>query len=75
MTKLELWRSRRKMSIQELADKSGVNRATVSRIERRVSKPYGQTLGKLAEVLQVDPSELVEVEQLTPPGELLAALI
>ena len=63
MTRLKLWRMRRKMSIQDLADKSGVNRATISRIERGVNRPYGQTLGKLAEALDVDPAELIDVEE------------
>lgn len=66
LTKLELWRMRRAMSIQDLADKSGVNRATINRIETNRVNPSGRTLGKLAQALSVDPTELLEGEQAQP---------
>jgi len=71
MIKLKVWRTRKKMSIQELADKSGVDRATISRIEHGRSKPYGQTLGKLAEALEVDATELMEEDKTTEPDHRL----
>lgn len=60
MTKLEHWRIRRKLSIKDLSDQSGVNRATITRIEHGNVNPSGKTLGRLAETLEVDPVELLE---------------
>jgi len=69
MTKLENWRIKRLMSIQDLADISGINRATISRIERGVSQPFGKTLGKLSQALNVEPVDLID----RPDNEEIAA--
>jgi len=72
MNKIELWRTRRAMSIKDLAAASGINRATINRIEHGKVKPSGKTLGKLAEVLNVDALELFEPDEETetpPPAE------
>lgn len=52
----------RALSQQELADESGVGRATISRVERGESGAHGRTLRRLAGVLDVDVSELVRIE-------------
>jgi transcriptional regulator with XRE-family HTH domain len=58
--RLKELRKLRAFSQQELADESGIGRATVSRIERGETGAHGRTLRKLAEVLRVDVSELVK---------------
>ena len=60
MQRLKELRKLRAFSQQELADASGIGRATISRIERGETGAHGRTLRKLAEVLRVDVSELVK---------------
>ena len=62
MERLRTLRRLRAMSQEELAEESGVGRATVSRIERGETGAHGKTLRKLARALGVDVSELVTVE-------------
>ena len=50
------------MSQEELAEESGVGRATISRIERGETGAHGRTLRKLAAALSVGVEELVRVE-------------
>ncbi|MGI8540787.1 MAG: helix-turn-helix domain-containing protein [Rubrobacteraceae bacterium] len=59
MERLKELRKLRALSQQELADVSGIGRATVSRIERGEMGAHGRTLRRLAEALKVDVSELV----------------
>ncbi len=59
MERLKELRKLRALSQQELADVSGIGRATVSRIERGETGAHGRTLRRLAEALKVDVSELV----------------
>ncbi len=60
MQRLKELRKLRAFSQQELADVSGIGRATISRIERGETGAHGRTLRKLAEVFGVDVSELVK---------------
>lgn len=50
------------LSQEELAQKTGVGVATIIRIERDQlkSEPHFSTLRKLAQVLEVDPRDLLE---------------
>ena len=57
--RLKTLRQLRAMSQEELAEESGVGRATVSRIERGETGAHGKTLRKLAKALGVKVSELV----------------
>ncbi len=59
MERLKELRKLRAFSQQELADVSGIGRATISRIERGETGAHGRTLRKLAGVLKVNVSELV----------------
>jgi len=59
--RLRTLRRLRAMSQEELAEESGVGRATISRIERGETGAHGKTLRKLAKTLSVDVSELVAV--------------
>jgi transcriptional regulator with XRE-family HTH domain len=60
--RLKSLRRLRAMSQEELAEESGVGRATISRIERGESGAHGRTLRRLAAALGVDVAELVQLE-------------
>lgn len=57
--KLRALRNRRVLTLRELAEKAGVSKDTVSRIERE-GTAYPATIRKLAAALNVDPGELVK---------------
>lgn len=59
MAKLKELRKTRVMSLGELAQKSGVHRNTVARIEKG-EEAYPATIRKIARALNVEPSELVK---------------
>lgn len=52
-------RTERKLTLDQLAAKSGVSRAAISKIERGDSTASTSTLGKLAEALDLSISQLV----------------
>ena len=58
--KLKDARVQRAMTQEELADKAGVGKNTVNRIERNLTEPHMSTLRKLAGALGVEPAELVK---------------
>jgi transcriptional regulator with XRE-family HTH domain len=58
--KLQRLRSRRLWLIGDLADKSGVHRNTISKLENSRGGAYPETIRKLAEALDVEPTELLE---------------
>jgi transcriptional regulator with XRE-family HTH domain len=60
--RLKALRQLRALSQQELSERSGVGRATISRIERGETGAQGRTLRRLAEALGVGVEELVKVE-------------
>ena len=60
--KLKTLRRLRALSQEELAEESGVGRATISRIERGETGAHGRTLRKLANALGVGVEELVGIE-------------
>jgi transcriptional regulator with XRE-family HTH domain len=60
--RLKALRQLRALSQQELSERSGVGRATISRIERGKTGAQGRTLRRLAETLGVGVEELVKVE-------------
>ncbi len=62
MKRLKNLRQLRAMSQEELAEESGIGRATISRIERGETAAHGRTLRKLASALGVGVEELVKVE-------------
>ena len=55
---LKKLRGQRVLSLTDLAEKSGVNRITIHRIENGKQKAMPRTLRKLAEALQVSVEEL-----------------
>jgi transcriptional regulator with XRE-family HTH domain len=56
---LKRWRTERELTLDQLAAKSGVSRAAISKIERGDSAASTSTLGRLAEALDVSISQLV----------------
>ena len=59
--RLKTLRRLRALSQEELAEESGVGRATISRIERGETGAHGRTLRKLAKALGVGVEELVGI--------------
>ena len=55
---LKRWRMRRAMTQIQLAERCGLSPATIVRIERNQREPQPSTLRKLADALDIDPSEL-----------------
>ncbi len=60
--KVRAARERAFLSKRELAEKAGLDRSTVGRIEDGVTEVYPRTIRKLAEALSVDPASLVPEE-------------
>jgi len=56
-TNLRRIRHQRKLSQEALAHDAGVDRAYMSRVERGVTHVGLEIIGRLAEVLEVDPAE------------------
>lgn len=63
---LEAWRNHRGLSIEGLAEKSGVSPALISLIENAKSGGSPETLEKLARALDCEVGELLDVK---PEGE------
>jgi transcriptional regulator with XRE-family HTH domain len=59
LTRLKLLRERKALTQQALADKAGLNRTTVARLEGGRDQPFPTTVHKLSEALGVEPGELI----------------
>ena len=57
--KLREFRTRRLLTQDELAQKAGVSQSTIANIERDNAEPQFRTIRKLANALDVDPTELL----------------
>lgn len=53
-------RERKYVTQQELAERTGLTEATISRIENGLNQPRISTVRKLADALGVHPDELVD---------------
>lgn len=60
-------RQARDWSLDELADRCGISRATLSRFERAETSPTAQHLGRLASVYGLTISRLMAEVELNPP--------
>ena len=61
--KVRAARERAFLSKSELADRAGLNRNTIGRIEEaRTTEVYPRTIRKIAEALSVDPASLTPQE-------------
>lgn len=58
--KLDIEIARKKLSINELCEKSGLPRTTVGQARRGARNVKPQTIGRLAEALGVDVTEIIE---------------
>ena len=58
-SRLREWRTKRAMSQQELADKAGMTKANISRIELGLQIPRPATVRKLAAALGVSTEDLI----------------
>jgi transcriptional regulator with XRE-family HTH domain len=66
-TNLRRIRTQRKLSQEQLAHDAGVDRAYMSRVERGVTFVGLEIIGKLADVLGVDPAEFFRRPSRTRP--------
>jgi transcriptional regulator with XRE-family HTH domain len=57
--KLRELREDRTLSMQELAERAGVHRHTILRLENNQGGAQPRTIRKLAEALEVEPKELI----------------
>ena len=57
--KLQRLRKRRLWLIGDLADRSGVHRNTISKLENGRGGAYPETIRKLATALDIEPTELI----------------
>ena len=57
--RLKILRIRRALTQQELAEKAGISKTALNRIELSKAEPHMSTLRKLANALDVDPTELL----------------
>jgi transcriptional regulator with XRE-family HTH domain len=62
MARLRELRRRRVLTLEELAQKAGVGRNTVWRLEHGMMGAQPRTIRKLAKALDVEPEELVKTE-------------
>jgi transcriptional regulator with XRE-family HTH domain len=60
MARLRELRRRRVLTLEELAEKAGVGRNTIWRLEHAVMGAQPRTIRKLAKALDVEPEELVK---------------
>ena len=59
LTRLKEYREKRMLTQMELAERSGVSRASIARLETTDTKATPRTARKLAEALGVKPQTLV----------------
>ena len=67
LTRLKDVRQRKALTQQQLADRAGVNRVTIARIEGGKDEPFPTTVRKVADALGVEPEDLLD-----PPTERTA---
>ena len=60
--KLREMRQRRVLSMRELEEASGVSYNTIWRLETDKTEAHPRTIRRIAKALNVDPTELVEVD-------------
>ena len=73
--KIKTLRTSKGLSQEELAQQAGISLRTVQRIENDEAEPRGDTLIRLAAVLNVKPEELAEAEKPEPGNKNHIALL
>ncbi|BCZ49323.1 hypothetical protein psyc5s11_53900 [Clostridium gelidum] len=61
--KIKIAQAKACLSVNELVEKTGLGRATVSKILNGVNNPSIKTVGLLAKALNIDVSEIIKVEK------------
>ena len=61
--KLKIAQVKSCLSVNELVDKTGLSRATVSKIFNGINEPSAKSAGLLAKALNIDPTEILSREQ------------
>jgi transcriptional regulator with XRE-family HTH domain len=65
MNKIKKLRVDKGLTLNELATQAGIGIASLARLEAG-GKAYASTLGKIARALEVDVTELMEFEAISP---------
>lgn len=60
--KLEFFMAEKGLKIKDLSQKTGIHKATISKIKNGVQKARPITIGKLAKALEINLIELLETE-------------
>jgi transcriptional regulator with XRE-family HTH domain len=60
--KVRTERERAFLSKRELAERAGLDRSSIGRIEEGITEVYPRTIRKIAEALSVDPASLTPKE-------------
>ena len=71
-TRIRAERERRRWTLAQLADASGVSRAMINRIERGESNPTAVVLGKLSAAFQLSVASLLAVAEDVPAEDIPA---
>lgn len=71
--KIKLYRKLRNLSQDDLGEKLGVTKSYISKLENEKTPLSLETLGKIAEILSVDPKQLINNKIQEPPEELKEA--
>jgi transcriptional regulator with XRE-family HTH domain len=58
--RIKEWRKRRKLSQEELAEKAGISRGYLARLETARQDPKLSTLEKVARALKIDVTKLLK---------------
>ena len=78
LTRLKDVRQRKALTQQQLAERAGVNRVTIARIEGGKDEPFPTTVRKVADALGVEPEDLLgsvtEAAAKEPSNEPLAEI-
>ena len=73
LTRLRAIRERTPLSQRELAERAGISRAALIRIEAGASSPHPATIRALAAALDVEPCELMHSERI--PNHLFTSAL
>jgi transcriptional regulator with XRE-family HTH domain len=68
--KLRAFRERRFLTQQQLADRAGTSKANISRLESGAQNARMSTIVRLAQVLGIEPEELVDWNGESTDGEM-----
>jgi transcriptional regulator with XRE-family HTH domain len=62
LKKLKIAQARACLSINDLSNKSGLGKATISKIINGVSNPSARSVGLLAKALNIDVEQIIDIK-------------